>query len=90
MQLLTESVLLSLLGGAAGLLVAACCLYVVRKMHPGNIPRLDEIGMDFGVLRVHARHLASSPGLSSGLRRRFRASRVDLNSTLKAGGRSSH
>ena len=89
MQLLTESVLLSVLGGAAGLMVAACGLYVVRKMHPGNIPRLDELGMDF---RVLAFTLAISilTGIVFGLAPALRASRVDLNSKLKAGGRSSH
>jgi len=43
-QLLTESILLGLLGGVAGLLVAQVSLWVVRAMNPGNIPRLDEIG----------------------------------------------
>ncbi len=89
MQLLTESVLLSLLGGVAGLGVAALGLYVVQKIHPGNIPRLDEIGMDF---RVLAFTLAISllTGIVFGLAPALRASRVDLNSTLKAGGRTSH
>jgi predicted permease len=89
MQLLTESVLLSLLGGVAGLGVAALGLYVVQKIHPGNIPRLDEIGMD---LRVLAFTLAISllTGIVFGLAPALRASRVDLNSTLKAGGRTSH
>src|SRR5438045_6139511 len=41
-QLLTESILLGVLGGAAGLVVAQVSLYVVRTMKPGNIPRLDE------------------------------------------------
>ena len=39
MQLLTESVLLSLLGGVAGLMVSAVSLYVVEQIHPGNIPQ---------------------------------------------------
>lgn len=88
LQLLTESVLLSLLGGAAGLLIAAACLFAVRQMHPGNIPRLDELGMDFGVL---AFTLGTSilTGIVFGLAPAFRASRIDLNATLKAGGRSS-
>ena len=86
MQLLTESVLLGLLGGAAGLAVAAACLFAVRRMHPGNIPRLDELGMDF---RVLAFTLAISilTGIVFGLAPAFRASRVDLNAALKAGGR---
>jgi hypothetical protein len=49
-QLLTESVLLGMLGGAAGLAIAFWSLSVVRAIHPGNIPRLDAIGMDGTVL----------------------------------------
>lgn len=88
LQLLTESVLLGVLGGAAGLTISAWSLYLVRAIHPGNIPRLDEIGMDF---RVLAFTLAISilTGIVFGLAPTFRASRVDLNSALKAGGRSS-
>jgi predicted permease len=88
MQLLTESMLLSLLGGAAGVGLAACGLYVMRRIHPGNIPRLDDMGMD---LRVLAFTLALSilTGIIFGLAPALRTSRVDLISTLKAGGRSS-
>ena len=53
-QLLTESVLLGLLGGAAGLLVAHVSLYVVRTMNPGNIPRLEDIAINGAVLAFHA------------------------------------
>jgi predicted permease len=88
-QLLTESVLLSLLGGVAGLGLSACGLYIVHRIHPGNIPRLDEMGMDF---RVLAFTLAISilTGIVFGLAPALRSSRVDLVSTLKAGGRSSN
>jgi FtsX-like permease family len=40
-QLLIESVLLLLIGGAAGLVLAKAALSVVRAIHPGNIPRLE-------------------------------------------------
>jgi FtsX-like permease family len=49
-QLLTESVLLGLLGGAAGLLIAQLSIYMVRAMNPGNIPRLDDIAINSAVL----------------------------------------
>ena len=87
MQLLTESVLLSLLGGAGGIAVALVSLYVVEKIHPGNIPRLDELGMDYRVL-VFTFVLSFLTGVVFGLAPALRASRVDLNTALKAGGRS--
>ena len=85
-QLLTESLLLSLLGGATGLAIAAACLEAIRTMHPGNIPRLDELGMDY---RVFAFALAISilTGIAFGLLPALRVTRVDLNTTLKAGSR---
>ena len=49
-QLLMESVLLGVMGGAVGLLIAEAGLYVVRTVNPGNIPRLDLIGIDRAVL----------------------------------------
>ena len=88
MQLLTESVLLSLLGGVAGLAVSAVTLYVVEKIHPGNIPRLDELGMDYHVL-LFTLGISTLTGVVFGLAPALRASRVDLNTALKAGGRSS-
>ncbi len=88
MQMLTESVLLSLLGGAAGLMVSALSLEVVRQIHPGNIPRLDELGMDFRVL-AFTFGISILTGIVFGLAPAIRASRVDLNTALKAGGRSS-
>jgi len=88
MQLLTEGVLLSLLGGVAGLAVSAVSLYVVEKIHPGNIPRLEELGMDYRVL-LFTLGISILTGVVFGLAPALRASRVDLNTALKAGGRSS-
>src|SRR4051812_38686795 len=45
-QLLTESLLLGVLGGIAGLAMARIALQVVRSVNPGNIPRLDAISLD--------------------------------------------
>ena len=49
-QLLTESVLLGVLGGVAGLVIAYGALQVVRSVNPGNIPRLEAIALDGTVL----------------------------------------
>jgi predicted permease len=86
-QLLTESILLGLLGGAAGLLVAQLSLFVVRTINPGNIPRLDDIGIN-GTVLAFTFGLSLATGILFGLAPTWRATRVDLNSSLKAGGRS--
>ena len=86
-QLLTESVLLGLLGGAAGLVVARLSLWVVRTMKPGNIPRLDEIGID-GTVMAFTFGVALATGILFGLAPVWRAVKLDPNSSLKAGGRS--
>jgi predicted permease len=86
-QLLTESVLLGLLGGAAGLVVARLSLWVCRTMNPGNIPRLDEIGID-GTVLAFTFGLALGTGILFGLAPIWRAIKLDPNSSLKAGGRS--
>jgi predicted permease len=86
-QLLTESLLLGLLGGAAGLLVAQLSLVAVRTMNPGNIPRLEEIGINGAVL-AFTFGLSLATGLLFGLAPVLRAIRVDPNASMKAGGRS--
>ena len=86
-QLLTESVLLAIVGGAAGLLIARAALHVVHTVNPGNIPRLEVITLDGQVL---AFTLAVSvlTGIVFGLAPALRAARPDLNAALKSGGRN--
>jgi predicted permease len=86
-QLLTESVLLGLLGGAAGLVLAQASLLVVRALNPGNIPRLDAITIDPTVL-AFTFGVSLLTGVIFGLAPALRAARVDLTTALKAGGRS--
>jgi len=86
-QLFTESVLLGLLGGAAGLLVAQLSIYVVRTMNPGNIPRLEDIGINGGVV-FFTLGVSLATGILFGVAPVWRAIKVDLNTSLKAGGRS--
>jgi predicted permease len=86
-QLLTESVLLGLLGGALGLVLARASLAVVRQLNPGNIPRLDSIEID-GMVLTFALVTSFATGVIFGLAPAVRAARVDLNTALKAGGRS--
>jgi predicted permease len=86
-QLLTETALLGLMGGVAGLLVAAFALAAIRAINPGNIPRLDAIGLDGRVL-AFTFAVSILTGILFGLAPALRAARVDINSTLKAGGRN--
>src|SRR5229473_1462508 len=86
-QLLTESILLALLGGATGLVVARASLYVVRAMNPGNIPRLEDITISGAVL-LFTFGVSLVTGILFGLAPVWRAINVDLNTSLKAGGRS--
>ena len=86
-QLLTESLLLGLLGGIAGLLIARLALQVVRSVNPGNIPRLEAITLD-GTVLMFTFAVSILTGLLFGLVPALRAARVDLNTSLKAGGRN--
>ncbi len=86
-QLLTESMLLGLLGGGAGLAIAQGALQVVRAINPGNIPRLEAISLDATVL-VFTFVISIGTGILFGLAPAVRAARVDLNTSLKAGGRN--
>jgi predicted permease len=86
-QLLTESVVLGLLGGAAGLLIAQLSIYMVRAMNPGNIPRLEDIAINSAVL-MFSFGVSLATGILFGIAPLWRAIKVDLNNSLKAGGRS--
>jgi len=87
-QLLTESILLSLMGGAVGLGITGISISIARRMHPGNIPRLGELGIDFRVLGFTFA-IAILTGILFGLVPALRASHVELMENLKTGGNGS-
>jgi predicted permease len=87
-QLLTESVLLSLLGGLLGLLTAFGGLRILLRLGPDTLPRLNEIGIDGRVLGFTL-VVSFITGIVFGLAPALRSSRVDLNGVLKQGGRGS-
>jgi putative ABC transport system permease protein len=86
LQLLTESVLLSVTGGILGLLLGYFGVRTLLALSPGDIPRIGEHGAAVGLdWRVLAFTLAVSllTGILFGLFPAIAASRPDLNSTLK-------
>jgi len=85
-QLLTESVLLGMLGGVLGLLLALWGIEVFAARIPGDIPRTDMVAVDPAVLCFTL--LASLlTGLLLGVTPAVGSSRPDLNRSLKEGGR---
>ncbi|HEX8354475.1 MAG TPA: ADOP family duplicated permease, partial [Pyrinomonadaceae bacterium] len=85
-QLLVESVLLALVGGAAGLLLAVWGMDLLRSLASGSLPPTAVIGLDANVL-LFTLGLSLLTGLVFGLAPAIQASRADLNSSLKEGGR---
>jgi len=88
-QLLTESVLLSLAGGALGLLIGYAGVRALLALNPGDIPRIGQRGsllmLDWRVL-VFTLVIFFLTGILFGLIPAFNASRTDLNATLKESG----
>src|SRR5262245_35412275 len=85
-QLLAESLVLAFLGGALGLLLASSGLNALRRLSPGNIPRLQEINMDARVL-IFTSGVVLLTSFLFGLVPALRNLHVNLSGTLKEGGR---
>jgi len=82
-QLLTESLLLASLGGVAGVLLAIAATRAFLSMAPTDIPRLEEVGIDAGVL-LFALLLTAVTALLFGLAPAFSVARAELAESLKA------
>ncbi|HSS19160.1 MAG TPA: ABC transporter permease [Pyrinomonadaceae bacterium] len=87
-QLLIESVMLSLCGGAVGLLLARWCVELLTRLGPANIPRLQQVSLDWMVL-LFTLALSAVVGIGFGLAPAFSASRPDLTDALKNASRGS-
>jgi putative ABC transport system permease protein len=87
-QLLTESLLLALAGGAAGLLLAFWGVELLLALNPGQIHRLQQATLDGRVL-AWTTAVSLLTGLFFGLAPALQASKAGLNETLKEGGRGS-
>jgi putative ABC transport system permease protein len=85
-QLISESMLLSALGGLAGLLIGVWLTDGLLALAPPDAPRLDQVKLDIPVLLFTA-GISALAGLLFGLLPALQAVRTDLNATLKEGGR---
>jgi putative ABC transport system permease protein len=87
-QMLTESVLLALMGGVVGVLLAYWGIQLLIGFGPDNIPRLNEISIDLRVL-AFTFGISLLTGVLFGMIPALQASRPDLNDALKEGSRGS-
>ena len=87
-QLMTESVLLSLLGGASGLVAAKWGLHATRAIMAANLPRSENVRISFSVL-LFTLGVSIFVGILFGLAPALKSSRTDLQASLKEGGRGS-
>jgi putative ABC transport system permease protein len=85
-QLVTESVVLSLLGGAAGFALAVYGTQLLVSVAPASIPRLGSIHVD-GVVLAFTLLVAVMTGVIFGLVPARQLSRPDMAKTLREGGR---
>ena len=86
-QMLTESILLSAIGGVAGLVLSIWLTDVLMSMLPEGAPRLEQIGIDYRVL-TFALGVSALTGILFGIVPALQASKLDVTSALKEGGRS--
>jgi len=87
-QMLTESLLLSLIGGLAGIVTAFTTLDFILRFVPASIPRLHEVRIDEAVL-AFAVLISLLTGLVFGLVPALHSARVALSSGIREGGRGS-
>ena len=86
-QLLTESALLAVIGGAAGVALAWGAIALIRAWNPGNLPLIDSVRLD-GAALAFMFFVSLLTGVLFGLAPALESVRADLNSTIKTGGRS--
>ncbi|HXL23736.1 MAG TPA: ABC transporter permease [Candidatus Dormibacteraeota bacterium] len=87
-QLLTESLLLSVLGGVVGLLIVLCTKALLLRAVPQSLPRLNAVSINWAVL-LFALVVSLGAGVIFGLAPALHAGRVDLTVALKEASRGS-
>ncbi|MEY2508474.1 MAG: hypothetical protein QOH01_2803 [Verrucomicrobiota bacterium] len=87
-QFLTESVVLAVCGGVAGVILARWGLDALLALAPSSLPRMSEIHLDSGVL-LFSLALSVVTGVVFGIAPALLAARSDVNEALKQGTRGS-
>jgi putative ABC transport system permease protein len=87
-QLLSESLLIAVMGGTAGLLIGIWATKGLVALAPQNVPRLGQVTLN-GTVLLFTLCVSVLTGLVFGLLPALQASRTDLQKALKEGGRSS-
>lgn len=84
-QLLTESLLPSMIGGVVGIVLAEAAIHFVKIFGPANLPRLQEVSIDFRVL-AFATACSILTGVLFGLAPAIGMSQINLAESLNQGG----
>lgn len=87
-QMLTESVMLAIFGGGAGILLAIWGIDFLKTIGTQTVPRLSEVNIDWRVLMMTFA-IAVGTGLLFGLVPGLSSAKADLTESLKEGGRGS-
>ena len=87
-QMLTESAILAILGGAAGLAITAIGFHGLLRLAPANLPRVEDVALNWRVVEL-ALALSLVTGILFGFAPAWYAARIDVNSMLKEGSRGS-
>jgi len=87
-QMLTESMLLSVMGGFAGVLTTVVTIGFILRLVPSNIPRLNEVRIDWVVL-AFALAISVLTGLAFGLAPALQSAKATLSSAVREGARGS-
>lgn len=88
-QMIAESLVLAILGGALGLFLAYWAINVLLAIKPANVPRITEIGID-GRILLFTVAISILTGLVFGLAPALQASKLQLSESLREGGWNSH
>ena len=86
-QLLTESLLIAILGGAIGILLAYWCIQLIVAFNPGDIPRIEQVHVDLLTL-LFVTSIAFAAALVFGIAPALQFSNPNLHRSLKESGRN--